>query len=120
MNATDEASTYTVSSWLALLLSPAAWAVQMSVRYAMQPWTCAHASTLPADLVALAALLVALAAAWLGHSRLRALRERSDSPSQPEARARFMAALASWLGAMFALVIVAQWIPGHLLDACPL
>lgn len=120
MKPSGKRSTYTPSLWLALLLSPVAWAVQMSARYAMQPWLCTHANTLPADIVAVVALAVALAAAWLGYARLQALLARSDTPSQPEARARFMAALAAWLGAMFALVIVAQAIPAHLLGACPL
>jgi hypothetical protein len=93
MNATGERTTYTPSLWVALLLSPVAWAVQMSARYAMQPWLCTHASAVPADIVAVLALAVALAAAWLGHARLRALRARSDTPSQPEAKP----ANASWL-----------------------
>jgi hypothetical protein len=108
------------SLWGALLLPITAWALQMSARYALQPWLCKHEHA-ASDLVTLAAVMLAVAGGVLGWLRLSRLRAYPDlhGSTQLHQRAQFMAALAIALCAMFVLVIIAQWIPERLLSPCP-
>ena len=109
-----------ITLWGALLLPLSAWALQMSARYALQPWLCKHGHT-ASDLVTLASVILALGGGVLGWLRLSRLREHPDlhGSTQLHQRAQFMAALALALCAMFVLVIIAQWIPERLLSSCP-
>jgi heme O synthase-like polyprenyltransferase len=108
--------------WVAVLLPPFVWAVQMALLYALQPWFCSHAAPrATADLISLVAAVITVAGGALAWRRRRAL--SPDTASQPDrvlARAWFMASLSILLCALFVLAIIAQWIPNHLLSPCPL
>ena len=108
--------------WLGLLLPPLAWTVQLAVMYVIQPWECLHPDALQYQTRYRAGgLLIALAGGVVAWRRWHALREPAPEPmEQLRSRGRFMALLGVLLSALFALVIIAQWIPNHLLSPCPL
>ena len=106
--------------WTGILAGPVAWALDLSISYAIVKWTCAtqresvlHGITI----AALAVVGVGAAMSWL------ALHESAgDEPTdggQPRQRAHFMAILGLTTCALFALTIVARAIPQWVLNACP-
>jgi hypothetical protein len=108
--------------WAAVLLPLGAWALQMSARYAIQPWLCKHSGHAASDAIALVALVLALAGGALGWHALATRRTQPADAglAQLHQRERFMAALALGLCAMFVLVIIAQWLPERILSPCPM
>jgi hypothetical protein len=105
--------------WLGLMLPPLAWAMQMGAMYALQPWLCVHGQMrVPNDVISLLAAVVAAAGGVIAWRRRRVL--ASTSPEQRRLRACFMASLGMALSAMFVLVILALWLPNHLMSPCPL
>jgi hypothetical protein len=108
--------------WLGLLLPPLAWTLQMGVLYMLQPWECLHPDRVAlSNPISLVAIVIAIAGGVVAWRRWHALREPAPEPmEQLRSRGRFMALLGVLLSALFALVIIAQWIPNHLLSPCPL
>jgi hypothetical protein len=105
--------------WTGLLLPPAAFLLNLEVAYALVPVACSSGATLPVHLVHLGCLILALVGgvfAW------RCWRATGSTWSGEEGgrlgRSRFMAGLGLLVSALFALVIVAQWIPSFLLSPC--
>jgi steroid 5-alpha reductase family enzyme len=105
--------------WTGILAGPAAWAVDLTVSYALVKWTCMtdrqallHLFTL----VSLGGVALGAILSW------RALRQSADARptdgGQPRQRAHFMAVLGLTSCALFALAIVAGAIPRWILDAC--
>jgi cytochrome c biogenesis factor len=105
--------------WTGLLLPPIAFLISLEVSYALVPAACSSGSELPVHLVHLGCLLLALIGgliAWRWWKRQGAT--WAGEEGGPLARSRFMAGLGLLLCALFALVIVAMWIPSFLLDPC--
>ena len=105
--------------WTGVLAGPLAWAVDLSVSYALVKWTCRvrqepilHAITL----VALVIVIGGAAVSWLALQRTAGAGPTDGG--QPRQRARFMAILGLTSSALFALTIVAGAIPRWILDAC--
>jgi hypothetical protein len=105
--------------WTGLLLSPLAFLANLEVGYAFVTASCDRGDQLLIHLTHLACLLLSLAVTWAAWGVWRA--EGAAWPGQgggTVGRTRFMAGLGLLTGAMFTLVIVAQWIPGFLLSPC--
>jgi hypothetical protein len=118
----DQERVHLALLWLGLLLPPLAWTVQMAAMYTAQPWQCLHPEGISvSDSTSLLAALAALAGgavAWVG--RRKSLASASQPAEQQlRSRARFMSSLGVALCVLFLLVIIAQWIPNHLLSPCP-
>jgi hypothetical protein len=91
--------------WTGLLLAPAAWLASLEVGYVLVRPGCAAGTALPLHATHAAFLLLALGGlmvAW------RARRVERD----------FLATLGVGTSALFALVLVAQWIPTFLIQPC--
>ena len=105
--------------WAGILAGPLAWAVDLTVSYAVVKPVCR--SRLDAVLHGipvgcLAVVLGGAAMSWLAFRQTSA-----DAPSdggRPRDRARFMAILGLACAALFTLQIVAGAIPGWVIDAC--
>ena len=115
----DQERVHLALLWLGLLLPPLAWTVQMAAMYTAQPWQCLHPEGISvSDSTSLLAALAALAGgavAWVG--RRKSLASASQPAEQQlRSRARFMSSLGVALCVLFLLVIIAQWIPNHLLS----
>ena len=105
--------------WVGVLGGAAAWTAQFLVGYALARFSHEHRwLTVVHHLVSLAGLLAALWAALVAHREWRRIGGGEAGGSEPgvSGRSRFLAALGILTSALFALVIVAQWLPTFFLD----
>jgi hypothetical protein len=105
--------------WTGILAGPAAWALDLSISYALVKWACStqHGGVLRA--MTFAALTLVAAGGVASYLALR--RTAGDTPTDggnPRQRARFMAVLGLTSCGLFALAILAGAIPRWVLDAC--
>jgi Na+/glutamate symporter len=103
--------TSSVALWSGIMAGPAAWAIDLQLRYALVPWACAHGQMRPLTLISLPLLLVALIGGVISWRGLR----MSDGDA---VRIRFMALSGMALSLTFALTIVAMTIPDFFLRPC--
>ncbi|HEX2091157.1 MAG TPA: hypothetical protein VHG28_02100 [Longimicrobiaceae bacterium] len=105
--------------WFVVLAGPVAWMLGLNADYALVRVACAKSSMLYLHGVTLATLLLAAAGGWVGWREWRrAGREGPGGESGTLARSRFLVALGILASALFALTIVAQWIPKLFLNPC--
>jgi len=112
-------------TWLALLVVPSFALLYQTLAYAAVPHACAMQTSLVVHALSLAALLGCLAptllAAYEWH-RLRADAVASQTPDDdaalPVVRQRFLAVAATGVGALFTLVVAAQWFAAWVLSPC--
>src|SRR4026208_2237751 len=115
--------------WTGLILPPAAFLLTLEVASALVPVACSSGDTLPVHLVHLGCLLLALVggafawrcwkttgSTWSGGEGGRLAGSRGAAGLL--ALSRVMAGRGLLVSALFALVIVAQWIPSFLLSPC--
>ena len=105
--------------WTGILAGPAAWALDMSISYALVKWTCSTQRGGVLRAMTFAALALVAAGGLMSYVALR--RTTGDTPTDggnPRQRARFMAILGLTSCALFALAILAGAIPRWVLDAC--
>lgn len=105
--------------WMGLLLAPTAFLVNLELSYLAVPASCVRGTALSLHLVHGACLLVAIAGAVVAwRSWSRAGIGWPGEACGPAARSRFLAGLGFAGSALFALTIVAQWIPTLTLHPC--
>jgi hypothetical protein len=105
--------------WAGVLAGPLAMLIQLQVNYALVLWACAAGREWALHLVTLLALLITIAGgllSWRNWRRAGAVWEDEGAGVLP--RCRFMAAVGILVGILFALVIVAQWIPIFMYGPC--
>ena len=105
--------------WTGILSGPVAWALDLSISYAIVKWTCSSRRQAVLHSITPAALLIVAIGAYVLFIALRhtAADEPTDGPD-PRQRARFMAILGLTMCALFGLTIMAGAIPRWVLDAC--
>jgi hypothetical protein len=105
--------------WTGLLLPPAAFLLNLELAYALVPNACSSGNELSVHLVHLVCLALAV---FGGVTAWRFWRRSGETwpgdEGGPVARSRFMAGLGFLTSALFALVILAQWIPSFMLSPC--
>ena len=105
--------------WTGILAGPIAWALNLTLSYALVKWTCSTGrlgvlqGITPGALVLVAGGALLSWRAW----RVTAGDEPTDGGA-PRQRARFMALLGLTSSALFALAILAGAVPQWVLDAC--
>ena len=105
--------------WIGILVAPVAFLLNLEVGYALVPTACSSGNELLTHLVHLAALALAVfggVTAWRCWKGTGEIWPGGDGG--PVARSRFMAGLGWLTSALYALVILAQWIPSFVLDPC--
>jgi hypothetical protein len=112
-----------MKSWLALLLAPSLALGTQSLLLSMVTPACQHQDRLAIHLVAAAALLVALVLTLLAFGEWKSYaRETAESPDhdsdRPASTRRFIAIVATGVGTISTLVIVAMWIGVFVLWPC--
>ena len=99
--------------WIGILAGPSAWVGQLALMYPIAQLTC-HSGFVPQHPGTLHAIsagaLIAIAAGAFPAWQLR------DTPS--EQRIRFMAHLGLLMCALFALVVIATWVPPFIVNRC--
>jgi hypothetical protein len=99
--------------WAGILAGPAAWTTQLALVYPIAQLTC-HAGFAPQHPGTIHAISAsALAVVALGGVTSWPLRHETV-----EQRVRFMAQLGVMLCALFALVVIATWLPPFILNNC--
>ena len=99
-------------SWLGMLLPTVAWITQLEVLWFTSEYGCKHANFTWNHVTSVAALLLALLGFWLSFHELRSAGDGTDDDDATRvARRRFMGLIGVLTGALFATVIVAQWLP---------
>ena len=108
-----------VSLWTGVLGGAIAWSLQLQAGYAISrfshehPWlTGVHHAVSAVSVIAAAACALL---AWRDWRRLGGGSPRGTEPGVP-GRSRFLAALGVISSGLFALVILAQWVPVFFLD----
>ena len=105
--------------WTGILAGPVAWALDLSISYALVKWTCANQRQLSLRFITPAALTLVAAGAVLSYFALQQTAgETPTDGGHPRQRARFMAMLGLAASALFAVAILASAIPRWVLDAC--
>ena len=94
--------------WAGVLLAPAAWAVHLTVGYALAAMLCTPSGYLA--LVALTAIAAAVAAAG-GYLAWSLRSKAAETGGDSERRGRFMAVAGMLLSVLFLLAILSQVIP---------
>ena len=98
--------------WAGILAGPVAWVAQLSLVYPIAQLTC-HAGFAPQHPGALHAISIgALALITVGALLAWQLRNGNRQ------RVRFMAQLGLLMCALFALVVIATWLPPFILHSC--
>lgn len=102
--------------WFAILAGPAAWAVDLTISYAIVKWTCGGGPPVVLHLITLFALATIAGGAFVAW---RCMLTTDDSHAAPHIqRDRFMALFGMTMCALFAVIVVAAAIPRWVLDAC--
>lgn len=105
--------------WTGMLAGPIAWALDLTISYALVPWTCGSQHTAVLHLLTVGALLVTAGGAAASWTALqRAPEQTTREGSRAMDRGRFMAVLGLLTSASFALAMIANAVPRVLLDAC--
>ena len=105
--------------WTGILAGPIAWALDLTISYALVKWTCSSHRAAVLHAIGPAALAMVSGGAVLSFVALQ--RSTGATPADGEdsrQRARFMAILGLASCALFALTIIAGAIPWWVLDAC--
>src|SRR4051812_42943577 len=105
--------------WFGVLAGPVAWLLQLQASYALVLWFCAKHESLPLHLATSTFLAIAIVGGLISLGQWRS--ESVDEANGPEPifdRPRFMALLGMMTSSLFALIIIAQWIPVFVLNPC--
>jgi len=104
--------------WIGVLAGPVAWALDLTVSYAIVQWTCGGGPRFVLHLITVASLAIIGGGAYAAWRALGSGPAVADDGHFPEERGRFMALLGLVTCALFALVVIAGAIPRLILDAC--
>ncbi|MDR5883524.1 hypothetical protein [Caballeronia sp. LZ032] len=111
-----------MKTWLALLGAPSIVLTCVSVNYALLAPACRLSNHTLLDGVSGASLVVCVLATLLAWQRWRDARRAhpvlSNNASDLPARPAFVAAVATGVGALSVLAVIAIWIPQWILPAC--
>ncbi|MCW5978496.1 MAG: hypothetical protein KIT09_10480 [Bryobacteraceae bacterium] len=105
--------------WAGLLLGPIAWLAHQASSYLLVYWSCGTGHRFAFHIVSVLMLAAAGAGAWLALGAWRGTGKGwADDGGGRSDRGRFMAVAGMMASGLFALAIVAQWIPTFLVDPC--
>ena len=102
----------------AVLLAPAAWALNELVGYALVKPVCANGHKLILTGVSLLMLAMVATGGWLGWSSFVQLRGATEKGGTRIDRAYFLALVAIGFNLLIGLLIVTAAVPPFLLDPC--
>ena len=115
-----------MGNWPALLVAPSLALTNLTVTYALVTPSCSRQNMLAPNLVSAALLLLCAWMSWSAWRNWRAARDgrgRADGPTAGETdaapdRPPFLALVATMVGALSCLVVLAQWFPQWVLSPC--
>jgi hypothetical protein len=108
-----------ILQWIGLLLPAATFFAHLQVGYVLIPWTCVVKQPAWVHIIGIMAVVVAGAgtlAAW--RTWMRAGREVPGEGGGAFPRTRFLGAIGLGIGAIFTLILVAQWLAAFFIGVC--
>jgi len=108
------------AQWFGVLAPPLAMLVNMTLGFALVPWSCAASTRvlLHAEIAAL--VLVSVAGGIVAHREWRRHGGggEADDAGGPAARARFLGVVGIGSSALFTLILLGQWLANAYLTPC--
>jgi Co/Zn/Cd efflux system component len=105
--------------WYGLLIGAVAWKLQLVVNYTVVPYACWNRVEFLNHAASFAMLALALSGCWVAWGSWKKAGESRDMEMGGVlGRSRFMAAAGLGLNALFALMILGQWLPNLMLSPC--
>ena len=104
--------------WTSVLGGPFVFLLNLEVNYVMVDWACNTGNDWALHLVHFVSLLLCAACAVLGLTLLRHVRGAEPDSGSSDSRSRLLATLGISSGALFAVSVLAQWIPLMVLGTC--
>lgn len=103
--------------WFGALASPVVWIFDQQIKYMILTYVCSNAGLMILHVVTLLSLLVVGGGVLVSWRSLRQA-QTGDSKNGVVARTRFMGLLGILSGILFALLIIAQWLPSFFFHPC--
>lgn len=98
--------------WIGMLLPPVAWAIQLQAMWLTSEYGCFTSDFMWNHVVSIAGLVVSLIGTFIAYMEYRKWEPAGDNARfEAGSRRRFMAMVGVMSGALFTLVIFAQWLP---------
>jgi hypothetical protein len=106
--------------WFGLLGGAFAWTFRLLISYPLVPHICETGLTIIPHAISFVFLVVSLAATYVAWGRWLQVRDPAltDVDEWGRQRAEFMGVVGMLSSGMFALVIVAEWLPTFFVDPC--
>ncbi|CAH0294522.1 hypothetical protein SRABI118_04179 [Massilia sp. Bi118] len=111
-----------MGNWPALLVAPSLALTNLSITYALVTPSCTRQSMLAPNLVSAVFMLACIWMSWGAWRNWRAGKAAQgpaagDTDAAPD-RSPFLAMVATMVGALSCLVVLAQWFPQWVLSPC--
>ena len=104
--------------WVCIFAGPVVWLLQFLINYASVRLACEEHSRLVLHLTSFMALVIIGTAELFSVTYFLELRRKSVANLETYARRQFMAWLGLFTNGLYFLAVVAQAIPGFILDPC--
>jgi hypothetical protein len=105
--------------WVGVLGAPALWGLQLDIGYALPPAMCHLGSRWPTHVLSIVCIVLALVGAALSYRQYASVGGNPDeTDGGPLARRRFLSALGTVSGLLFAMVMFAQALSAFFFDPC--
>ena len=115
----EENPTHIFAQWFGVLGGPIAWAMQLQANYALVPPACQNGDLKRVHMVSAICLLLTVGALVVARGSWAKTKNKTPGSREPaEARSAFMGLLGMLISLLFALVIIAQWMPVLFFNPC--
>jgi hypothetical protein len=117
--AREEAVPGLAAQWTGMLLAPAAFFAHLQGAYVLVPRACRYHADVWLHVVGVASVVLAAVGTWVAwRVWSEAGRHESTEPGGALARARFLGLVGFVMGALFVLLLAAQWLVAFVISPC--
>jgi len=108
------------AQWFGLLAPPLAMLTNVSLGFALVPWSCAAESRVVLHVEIAVLVLISVAAGFVAHREWKRYGGggEADDSGGPAARTRFLGVMGMGSSALFTLILLWQWLANVFLTPC--
>jgi hypothetical protein len=108
------------AQWFGVLVPPVAMLINLSLGYALVPWSCSAKSRVVLHIEIAVLVVIAVIGGVVAHREWsrHGGRGQADDSAGPAARARFLGLLGIGSSVLFTLILLAQWYANVFLTPC--
>ena len=108
------------AQWFGVLIPPVAMLINLSLGYALVPWSCSASSRTVLHIEIGVLVLISIFAGLVARREWSRYGGggQSDDSAGPESRARFLGLLGMGSSSLFTLILLAQWYANVFLTPC--